>query len=152
MGSSLFCFDKGTDSGNIISQFLIANDGLNIAEAKQQGHSLAIYCAQLLPDDGYINWDQPAEIILAQIRSQSLPYPCAFSFCNGMKIKIVAAALYPQKFYGLPGQLVYFEQNSMNPIIACEAEEAIVEELLSDDGVVILANSGLSRNAYTIPS
>jgi methionyl-tRNA formyltransferase len=49
-----------------------------------------------------INWDQSAEAIYNFIRGLS-PYPAAFSYLNGKKIKIFSATKEPGKMEAMPG-------------------------------------------------
>ena len=51
-----------------------------------------------------INWDRSAEAIYNFIRGLS-PYPAAFSYLNGKKIKIFSATKEPGKMEAMPGEL-----------------------------------------------
>lgn len=171
LGSSLFYLDKGMDSGDIILQTSIDNEALYIDAAREQleekilkelailwpkiitnthkkyaqQHEDATYCAQLLEEDGKIHWHAPQESILAKIRAQSLPYPCAFTFYQEEKMKIVQAKAYDPTFYGIPGQLLAFEEHTGHPIISCGNGKAIViETILSTDGKIKPAQQVLS--------
>lgn len=171
LGSSIFYLDNGTDSGDIIFQTSIDNNELYIDTARrlleekilkglellwpkiitnthtrrQQEHENATYSAQLLKDDGRVNWNEQPERILARIRAQSLPYPCAYSYYNDERVKFVSAKIFDGIFYGLPGQLVTFQKSSGNPIISCGNGKAIViEKILMDDGQIVDAQKILS--------
>lgn len=71
----------------------------------EQDHADATFCAQRIPDDGEIDWSQPADKILRFIRAQSRPYPGAFTFLKGDRVTIFRAGMVPTPFYGTPGQL-----------------------------------------------
>lgn len=133
-GISLFYFNSGIDSGNIIGQksFSIGpkdyvmdalvkaeEKGLAILEknlpiivkkgivaSKKQNGRLATYCAQRMPHDGFIDWQKPSQKIYDFIRGQSFPYPGAFSFFNGKKIIIWRVSLVGKIYFGTPGQVV----------------------------------------------
>jgi len=56
-----------------------------------QDHDLATHAPMLKKNDGRIDWQQPAETIEARIRGLS-PWPGAFTFLEGKRLKILAAA------------------------------------------------------------
>ena len=66
----------------------------------------ATYGAARCPDDGLINWNQPARSVYNFIRAQSSPYPGAFTIYGGNKLPIWKADLLNTQYYGLPGQVV----------------------------------------------
>jgi methionyl-tRNA formyltransferase len=57
---------------------------------RAQDHELATYAPMLKKSDGQIDWSQPAETIEARIRGLS-PWPGAFTFLEGKRLKILAA-------------------------------------------------------------
>ncbi|KTD60727.1 methionyl-tRNA formyltransferase [Legionella shakespearei] len=171
LGTSIFYLDKGMDSGDIILQTSIRNKGLYIDEARQQlekkvlnelriiwpeiisdthekshqCHENATYCAQLLEEDGEINWSDKPENILSGIRARSLPYPCAYFFYKEEKIRVTRAKPYDTIIYGLPGQLVAFEEHTGYPVISCGNGKAIViEKILAQDNQLVAAQQVLS--------
>lgn len=133
-GSTLFWLDEGTDSGPILLQksFPVASDEtarslyskqvINLAamlpQAVQlvqsgsapsmpQDQTMASYCARRTPDDGIIDWHKAAHSVLRFIRAVGDPYPGAFTFCEGEKLFVDRAALFPEshRFIGLTGQI-----------------------------------------------
>ncbi len=56
-----------------------------------QDKSKIEYYPSRSPEDGLINWENSAIKIYNFIRAQTIPYPCAFSFLNQMKIRIVSS-------------------------------------------------------------
>lgn len=123
-GASLFYLEDQVDAGDVIAQTRVSigeNDEvgamihrLNIASGdlvvehipkllrgvaprRAQEESQATYFPPRAPEDGRIDWSWPARRIYDFIRAQTLPYPCAFFFYNGQKIKIVKATLQPQR-------------------------------------------------------
>ncbi|MCV9999556.1 formyltransferase family protein [Pararhizobium sp. YC-54] len=133
-GSTLFWLDEGTDSGPILLQenFHVAADETarslylkhmhNIEEMVPeamrllergdaprigQDHSQASYCAKRTPEDGLIDWRQPAWQILTLIRAVGDPYPGAYTHCNGFKlhIDVAAPAAETPRYIGVTGQV-----------------------------------------------
>ena len=133
-GSTMFWLDEGTDSGPIRLQqrFPIAPDetarslydgntgnlAIMLPQAVRQveagdppcviqDHAQASYCAKRTPDDGLIDWRQPAADILWLIRAVGDPYPGAFSYNGGEKLIIDRATpvTNSHQFIGLTGQV-----------------------------------------------
>lgn len=53
-----------------------------------QDHSRATYYFRRRPEDGLIDWRQPAEDIYRLVRAVSRPYPGAFTFRSGRKVTV----------------------------------------------------------------
>jgi methionyl-tRNA formyltransferase len=114
-GVTLFYFDGGVDTGDVIAQqeFPITRDDTirtvyekateaslavlrdyvplirrGAAPRSPQDHSAATQFPQRKPEDGLIDWDKSAEEIRNFIRAQTKPYPGAFTFLNGKKVVI----------------------------------------------------------------
>lgn len=133
-GSTVFWLDEGTDSGPIVAQrlFPVAPDetarslydkhtgalaelvplaARRVADGDcvgtAQDHSLASYCAKRTEADGEIDWREPAEAVLRLVRAVGDPYPGAFTYDAGTKIRIEAARfLAPRgRFIGMAGQV-----------------------------------------------
>jgi methionyl-tRNA formyltransferase len=133
-GSTLFWLDDGIDSGPILlqRQFPVAPNETarslytrhteNLAEmvveaAAQveagnaartgQNEAEASYCAKRTAEDGRIDWHDPAASILRLIRAVGDPYPGAFTFYKGQKIRIDAAIPVEnsRQYIGLTGQI-----------------------------------------------
>lgn len=133
-GSTLFWLDEGVDSGAILAQrlFSVAPDETarslyekhkrSLAElvpltvrriasgdlgAIEQDEAQACYCAKRTPEDGLVDWRQPAEVIERLVRAVGDPYPGAFAFEAARRIRIDAARLHsaPGRHIGLVGQV-----------------------------------------------
>lgn len=114
-GVTLFYFDDGVDSGDIIAQsaFEILRDDtiatvcekattaavelarthvakirMGVAQRIPQDHACASQFPQRRPEDGLIDWNKSAEETRNFIRAQTRPYPGAFTIVNGKKITI----------------------------------------------------------------
>ena len=70
-----------------------------------QDHSGATYAPLLKKQDGHIRWHQPAEKLDAFIRGMT-PWPGAFTFHNKNRLKILKAAVIPQKIMEPPGTVL----------------------------------------------
>lgn len=136
VGSSLFWLGEGADDGPIAAQARYAVDpetvtarelydralravsGLlppllnQIAEGDipaepQSTHGVSL-CARRRPEDGQIDWTQPAADIHRLIRASGPPYPGAYTFASdGTRIVMTGVRhTQPQGYYiGLPGQI-----------------------------------------------
>ncbi|WP_374302867.1 methionyl-tRNA formyltransferase [Paracoccus sp. (in: a-proteobacteria)] len=134
-GATLLWLDEGTDTGDIAAQTLFSIDpdhetarslydravsemipllvGLvsRLAQGERprrvQDHGQATLCARREPQDGMIDWSQPAARIERLIRAVSPPYPAAFTFDDTGRRCIRTARLSPRQGYhiGLPGQV-----------------------------------------------
>lgn len=132
--ASLFWLDEGVDSGPILLQEPIPiapDETARSLYAKQtaalarmlptavqlvrtgqaprieQDHRLATYCAKRTPEDGRIDWLQPAFHILRLIRAVGEPYPGAFTTSEQRQLIINSAQLFEEsrRYIGLPGQV-----------------------------------------------
>jgi methionyl-tRNA formyltransferase len=132
--STLFWLDDGVDSGDILLQRGFAVDAAETAATLYSKHtanlaamipdavtmveegtaprmpqdeSKATYCAKRNPEDGLIDWTQPADAVLTLVRAVGKPYPGAFTISDGRKLTIDEAVLYgpPGRYVGLTGQV-----------------------------------------------
>ncbi len=145
-GSTLFWIDEGMDTGPILAQqgFALEQDetaatlyakhmralGAMLPEAlaslrldqpprQAQDHDLATYCARRRPEDGLIDWKQPADDVLRLIRAVGPPYPGAFTFSDGTRMTILDAADAEdgRRYIGLPGQIQAVDGERL--LVAC---------------------------------
>jgi methionyl-tRNA formyltransferase len=70
-----------------------------------QDEARATYCCQRRPEDGQIDWSQPARAVHNFIRAQSDPYPGAFSFLDRQLLHVWSAAVSEEQWSGTPGQV-----------------------------------------------
>lgn len=154
-GFSVFLFEKGMDTGDILFQkkvpileedyvydvlkkidneveVFFRENYLRILsgelEAKKQGHSDISYCARRVPEDGEIDWNKQAHDIYNFVRAQSRPYPGAYTYYRGEKYRIWRADVFEYPVYGSPGQIVLMADRKV--IIACgENTGLVVSEL-----------------------
>ncbi len=158
-GISMFYFDKGMDTGDIVDQAEIPiaendtiADVLHKAEVeiidllrknlpllikgtarriKQSGDNIS-YCGRRKPEDGLINWTDNNINIHNFIRAQSSPYPGAFTYLNGKKITILKAKIFSYPYFGVPGAVSYFSEG--RPVVACgDGAIEIIDAVTNDE-------------------
>ena len=132
---TLFWIDEGTDTGPILAQhfFPVAPDetaatlygrhmrtlesmlqeclpalAAGTARRDPQDDSVATWGAKRTPDDGRIDWAQPATIVWRLIRAVGKPYPGAFTNDGTSRLVIWDARPEPgdERHAALPGQLI----------------------------------------------
>lgn len=74
--------------------------------ATKQDHTQATWLGRRTPDDGWLDWSQPREAVLALIRASAPPHPGAFTYCAGARIEILAATLCDRPETGVIGRIV----------------------------------------------
>lgn len=71
-----------------------------------QDHAKATAFPRRKPEDGLIDWQQPAQAVHNLVRAVAHPYPGAFTFFNDHKLMIWKAQAMPEMDQGEPGQIV----------------------------------------------
>ncbi len=150
-GLSLFYFDEGMDTGDIVTQKTITihpqdyiADVLGKAERMavemirevypsllsgtntriKQDHTLATYASLRKPADGRIDWSRPAKEIYNFVRAQSQPYPGAY--CNtpsGEILTVWSCEVFPYPYYGPQGLVALLQGNEA--VVTCGRDTAI---------------------------
>lgn len=162
-GISMFYFDKGTDSGNLISQKnieILESDYIKDVLEKVEMETLEIieeqyplilegknksfkqseenvsYCSQRTALHGHINWSMSAKQIYNFIRAQSKPYPGAFVITKqNIKVQIYESEIFPYEYYGVPGQIVKIDKNVILVICKHGAINLIIESQYTDEEI-----------------
>lgn len=134
VGLTAHMLDDGVDSGDIIAQVAVplrpeqdVGDALRLlypvyaqitrevlawfrsgcVPRRRQDHSLSTTFPRRRPEDGRIDWTQPAERIVNLVRAVARPYPGAFADFGERRLTIWrAAGLNNGALHGLPGTLV----------------------------------------------
>lgn len=168
-GVSLFYFDEGIDTGDIVDQVsfslaphdtitdvLAKADGAAVelvtryaapllsgtAPRRQQDHKLASYGSPRRPEDGRISWHQPASEVYNFIRAQTRPYPGAFTYLNeGKVLRIWQASVFPYPYYGVPG--LVGQKHSDGFVVACGEGAITIHEWELDRGASTTVDSTL---------
>lgn len=90
---------------------------------KKQDNSQGSYYPLRFPDDGLILWDIfTAEQIHNRIRALAEPYPCAFTFYNGQRVKLISSELSDSNYFGEPGR-VY--KKSRKGLLICAMDKCL---------------------------
>ncbi|MBW8073345.1 MAG: formyltransferase [Ferrovum sp.] len=81
----------------------------------RQDLSQGNYCGGRRPEDGRIDWSQPAQTIHNLVRGVAPPYPGAFTLVDGQPLRILRTSLHPHpdalaKTQGGDGQPLYLLQ------------------------------------------
>ena len=132
-GVSMFYFDEGMDTGDIIQQNLFTllpretatslyqkvQDEIRkmvnmIAHTLKDGkltgvpqdHSRATYFAKRTPEDGRIDWNKSSYDIDRLIRATTHPYPGAFTYYKGEKVILWQSEPIRTNWTGIPGQIL----------------------------------------------
>jgi methionyl-tRNA formyltransferase len=101
------------------------------AKPTPQDSREATYCMARHPEDGALNWNQPATKVFNLIRAQSDPYPGAHSFWNGKLVRFWRAKLFDRAWLGAPGQVARIGHDGV-VIIAGDDQAVLVTELEVD--------------------
>lgn len=152
-GFSVFSFDRGMDTGDVwyqkkikieetdyvsdvlekidieIDRFFDDEfvDILNgIRKPQKQWENNVSYGARRTAEDGRINWNRTAQEIYDFIRAQSKPYPGAYTFYNGQKIKIWRAGVFGHRIQGNPGQIGMIDHDNDRVIVVCGKDTGLV--------------------------
>lgn len=139
---TLFWIDQGVDSGPILEQqfFHVAPDEsaetlyakhmsalatmmpaalaallAGTARRQVQDERCATYATRRTPEDGRIDWSQPAVAIDRLVRAVGRPYPGAFTTLGGERLAVWRSSLpgEAQRFHAIPGQIVARDDAAM---------------------------------------
>lgn len=99
---------------------------------KPQNNLNASYYPLRFPDDGLILWDiYTAQQIHNRIRALTEPYPCAFTFFNDRKVKLLLSELSDQNYLGEPGRIY---KKTKSGLLVCTLDKCLwIKEAVFDD-------------------
>jgi methionyl-tRNA formyltransferase len=103
-------------------------------KGKVQSDKGASYYPLRFPEDGLIVWDDlTAEQVHNQIRALTEPYPCAFTFIQNRKVKLIASELSKFPYYGEPGRIY---SKSDKGLLVCAADRCLLikKAVFAEDG------------------
>jgi len=167
-GLTLFFFEKGADTGDIVSQkktkietedtvatlrkrltFLTREAVEEIAEylkkgqipRRKQEEKNATLAAYRFPWHGEIDWSKTSLEIYNEIRAITHPYSGAFSYYGGTKVIIWEARLLPEfpKYVGGAGQVI--TKNSEGLVVITGDHAILVTQVQQEKGVKIDASN-----------
>lgn len=76
---------------------------------------LATFFHKRSVEDSRIDWNRPAEEIERLVRAQSDPYPNAFTYHEGRRLRILAAPVSRGRYGGTFGRIFYREGDGVDP-------------------------------------
>jgi methionyl-tRNA formyltransferase len=90
-------------------------------------------------EDSRIDWSWPAERLERLVRAQSDPYPNAYAFHRGERLRIVSAAVSEGCYGGTPGRIFIREGDGVVIVAGPEAHAGrgrglLVRRVRTDDG------------------
>ncbi|MBM3302677.1 MAG: methionyl-tRNA formyltransferase [Deltaproteobacteria bacterium] len=155
-GVTLFYFDEGMDTGDIVAQksFPIGGDEtirdiLDRIESRSieiirqaypalvagrvsrvpQDHSQATYAAPRSVADGKVDWSWRGTHIYNFVRAQTHPYPGAFCFMpSGEILRIWKAGAFPYPYHGPPGKVVMVKED--HAVVTCGGGTALILQVV----------------------
>lgn len=169
IGISFFVLSDGIDDGDLLDQrFFSLQQNEDVDDALSKADELvavmlddfclkwssgnltrfsqseigASYCGMRIPEDGRIDWSQPAAVVNNFIRAQAHPYPGAYSHSSdGRKIIFLKVALEERMFYGSPGSVVEVASDAV--VIACGNGSLRILQVAYEGGVKVDVKSAL---------
>ena len=127
----------------------ITVDGLALiasgrTEWTPQDRSKASFFHKRSEEDSRIDWTWTAEELDRLIRAQSDPYPNAFAFHHGARLRIVRASVSEGTYGGTPGRIFIREGDAVVIVAGAEARRGqsrglAIERVRLDDGTELAA-------------
>ncbi|MGI5184757.1 methionyl-tRNA formyltransferase [Dactylosporangium sp. CA-152071] len=127
----------------------ITVDGLDLIASGRtdwtpQDRSKASFFHKRAEEDSRIDWTWPAEDLDRLVRAQSDPYPNAFTYHRGHRIRIVAASVSKGIYGGTPGRIFIREGDAVVVVAGAEARRGrshglAVERIRTEDGTELAA-------------
>ncbi|MDV9173774.1 methionyl-tRNA formyltransferase [Streptomyces sp. W16] len=117
---------------------LIAS-GRDAGQWVPQDRSRASFFHKRSAEDSRIDWSWPAERLERLVRAQSDPYPNAYAFHRGERLRIVSAAVSEGRYGGTPGRIFIREGDGVVIVAGPEAHTGrgrglLVRRVRTDDG------------------
>ncbi|MEV4598333.1 methionyl-tRNA formyltransferase [Amycolatopsis sp. NPDC049253] len=109
-----------------------------------QDRSKASFFHKRAPRDSLIDWTWPAADIDRLVRAQSDPYPNAFAYHRGARLRIVGASVSAGHYGGTPGRIFIKEGDGVVIVAGPEARRGhspglLVERVRTEDGTELAA-------------
>lgn len=170
VGISVLRVDEGIDSGEVLAQTefplsptetirhaheranqyfeSLVVDAIELVESGgggsagvRQDETLAAYWHQRNDADGWIDWHRlDAFEVRNLVRGTSRPYPGAFSFIGGRKVRVFGAEISEVEIRGVPGRILHLL--GYGPLVICHAGAVRLTEYEADDGDPIKLKTG----------
>ncbi|MCF7887210.1 MAG: methionyl-tRNA formyltransferase [Candidatus Omnitrophica bacterium] len=112
-------------------------------EAKEQDLSQASFYHKILEEDCEINWHSSPRAVYNFIRALSDPFPNAFTYFQGQKLKIKKASNTNKVYCGIPGRLVCREEKGVVVLSGSKGvnqpQGIVIEEIQDSQGKTMSA-------------
>ncbi|GAA3691763.1 methionyl-tRNA formyltransferase [Nonomuraea antimicrobica] len=110
-----------------------------------QDRSKASFFHKRSIEDGNIDWTWPAEDIERLVRAQSDPYPNAFTYYKGERIRILKSSTSKGVYGGTPGRVFIREGDGIVIVAGAEARRGrshglVIERVRTQDGTDLRAD------------
>ncbi|WP_345669348.1 methionyl-tRNA formyltransferase [Streptomyces similanensis] len=117
---------------------LIAS-GQDAGQWMPQDRARASFFHKRSAEDSRIDWSWPADRLERLVRAQSDPYPNAYAFHGGKRLKIVSAAVSEGRYGGTPGRVFIREGDGVVVVAGADAHTGrcpglLVRRVRTDDG------------------
>jgi methionyl-tRNA formyltransferase len=122
----------------------ITTDGLALIAAGRtdwvkQDRSKASFFHKRSIEDSRIDWTWPAEEIERLVRAQSDPYPNAFTYRGGERLRVVSAAVSEGRYGGTPGRIFIREGDGVVIVAGADARRGrnpglLLRRVRTEDG------------------
>lgn len=111
---------------------VLAHYQAGTVQRRKQDEALARYYPRRFPDDGLILWDlYTARQIHNRIRALTDPYPGAFTFFDGQRVRLVHSKLTKRTYHGEPGR-VYLKNE--HGLLVCAMDQCLwVQRAILED-------------------
>lgn len=122
----------------------IVRDGLELIASGRavwtpQDRGKASFFHKRSIEDSRIDWTWPAEVLERLVRAQSDPYPNAFTYYRGERIRIISAAVSQGRYGGTPGRVFIREGDGVVIVAGADARTGrlpglVVRRVRTEDG------------------
>ncbi|MFJ6567446.1 methionyl-tRNA formyltransferase [Streptomyces sp. NPDC091292] len=117
---------------------LIAS-GRDAGQWVPQDRSRASFFHKRSLEDSRIDWTWPAERLERLVRAQSDPYPNAYAFHRGRRLRIVSAAVSEGRYGGTPGRIFIREDDGVVVVAGADAHTGrchglLIRRVRTEDG------------------
>jgi methionyl-tRNA formyltransferase len=117
----------------------LIDSGRDAGQWVPQDRSRASFFHKRSAEDSRIDWSWPAERLERLVRAQSDPYPNAYAFHRGERLRIVSAAVSEGRYGGTPGRIFIREGDGVVIVAGPEAHTGrsrglLVRRVRTDDG------------------
>jgi methionyl-tRNA formyltransferase len=114
------------------------------ADRVKQDRAKASFFHKRSIEDSLIDWTWPAEDIERLVRAQSDPYPNAFTFHRGTRIRVIKASVSKACYGGTPGRIFIREGDGVVIVAGADARNGrnpglVIERVRLDDDTELAA-------------